>query len=266
MSSLKRLFKQNTHNAFFKTLASFGKSMNRMYENKNYDIHSNGEVTLIKKVAAHKGAVVIDGGANVGGYTKAVYNCNPEAQIFSFEPVKATFDTLTQNIENCKTATPIQKGLYKEAKNQEIHLFPSSTHSSLYDIKGWKLESQETTTISLTTGDIFMKEENIELIDLLKIDLEGAEYDALKGFEKSLEEGKIRAIQFEYGYINITTKKLLLDYYEYLESKGYVVGKIFPKTVEFRKYNHKHEDFLGPNFVAVRKSDTELIKRLEKSK
>lgn len=262
MGTLKRLFKRNTHNAFFKGLASFGKALNRMYENKNYDIHSNGEVTVIKKVASHKGAIVIDGGANIGSYTKAIYAQNPEALIYSFEPVAATFETLSQNIAHCKTATPIQKGLYSEIKEQEIHLFPSSTHSSLYDIKGWKEKSKETTTISLTTGDAFMKEHNISEIDLLKIDVEGAEYDALQGFKQSLLDGKIRAIQFEYGYINITTKKLLVDYHEFFESVGYQLGKIYPKTVEFKKYSHKQEDFLGPNFIAVRKSDTELINKL----
>lgn len=263
MGSLKRLFKRNTHNAFFKVLASFGKSLNRMYENKNYDIHSNGEVTVIKKVASHNGAIVIDGGANVGGYTKAIYNQNPDAIIYAFEPVAPTFETLKENIAHCKTATPIQQGLYSEEKEQEIHLFPSSTHSSLYDIKGWKLQSKETTTITLTTGDAFMKAHKLSHIDLLKIDVEGAEYDALLGFKQSLTDGKIRAIQFEYGYINITTKKLLVDYHEFFESVGYQLGKIYPKTVEFKKYSHKQEDFLGPNFIAVRKNDQELITLLE---
>ena len=71
-------------------------------------------------------------------------------------------------------------------------------------------------------------------------------------------------IQFEYGYINISTKKMLLDFYTYLENKGYLVGKIFPKTVEFRKYDFKYEDFLGPNFIAVKKTETELIDLLER--
>lgn len=105
-----------------------------------------------------------------------------------------------------------------------------------------------------------MKENNISHIDLLKMDIEGAEFDALYGFEKSLAGGKIKAIQFEYGYINITTKKLLIDYYNLFESHDYILGKIFPKNVEFRKYDFKYEDFIGPNFIAVKKSEIELIK------
>lgn len=263
MSKIKRLFKRNTHNTFFKNLASFGKSLNRLYENKNYDIHSNGEVTILKKMTENDSPVVIDGGANVGGYSLAIYDLKPEATVYSFEPVAGTFEILKQNLAHCPNITPVQKGLYKENKTQEIHLFPSTTHSSLYDIKGWKHKSLETETIALTTGDDFLETNQIERVDLLKIDIEGAEYDAILGFEKSLEQGKIRAIQFEYGYINITTKKLLVDYHEYFESKGYILGKIYPKTVEFKKYSHKQEDFLGPNFIAVRKTDTALIKLLE---
>jgi FkbM family methyltransferase len=264
MGTLKRLFKRNTHNALFKNLAGFGRSLNRMYENKNYDIHSNGEVMIIKKLTQVKAPIVIDGGANVGEYSIAVHDIKPEATVYAFEPVSGTFLKLQENVAHCSNVTPVQKGLYKENKEQEIHLFPSTTHSSLYDIKGWKHTSEETETIALTTGDSFLEAHDITNIDLLKIDIEGAEYDAIKGFEKSLRAGKIRAIQFEYGYINITTKKLLIDYYEYFESVGYIIGKIFPKVVEFRKYSHKHEDFLGPNFIAVRKTDTELITLLEK--
>jgi hypothetical protein len=43
------------------------------------------------------------------------------------------------------------------------------------------------------------------------------------------------------------------------------VGKIFPKKVEFRKYNFIYEDFIGPNFIAVKKSETDLIASLSKN-
>jgi len=109
-----------------------------------------------------------------------------------------------------------------------------------------------------------MKDYKINEIDLLKIDLEGAEYEAILGFEEHINKGKIKMIQFEYGYINITTKHLLIDFYSYFDNRDYIVGKIFPKNVEFRKYEFKHEDFLGPNFLAVKKTETDLINLLMK--
>lgn len=128
----------------------------------------------------------------------------PNTLIYSFEPVKSTFKKLKENVRNKNNIIPIEKGLYTNNCTKEINIFPSDTHSSLFDI-------------------------------------EGAKYDALIGFEKHIKSGKIKMIQFEYGYINITTKKLLEDFYNYFESKGYVLGKIFPKTVEFRKYEFKYQ-------------------------
>ena len=82
------------------------------------------------------------------------------------------------------------------------------------------------------------------------------------GFEEHIDKAAIKMIQFEYGYINISTKVLLFDFYNFFESKGYMLGKIFPKTVDFRKYEFKYEDFLGPNFIAVKKTEKNLIQLL----
>lgn len=259
MGSAKRFFKRNTHNSLFKALAGFGRSLNRLYENRNHDIYSNGELTILEKLATLESKVIIDGGANIGGYSTHASRLMSDAQIYAFEPVKSTYDNLIQNTSSFQNVEAIHNGLYLEKCSKEINIFPSHTHSSIYDIEGLSYESHSKETISLINGDEFLNEYNIEEVDLLKIDVEGAEYDALLGFEESLNNRRIRAIQFEYGYINITTKKLLVDYHNFFESKGYVLGKIFPKTVEFRKYEFKHEDFIGPNFIAVREDDDELI-------
>lgn len=261
---MKRFFKRNTHNKFFKALASFGRALNRLYENRNHDIYSNGELTIIQKLVALNPLVVIDGGANIGSYSLLVNELNPNTQIYAFEPVKSTFKKLKENTSHANNIVPIEKGLYNKNCSTEINLFSSNTHSSLIDIQGLNYNATERQTIELIRGDDFLKKHKIKEVDFLKIDVEGVEYEAILGFEEHIEKGAIKMVQFEYGYINISTKKLLIDYYNYFESKGYILGKIFPKTVEFRKYQFKYEDFLGPNFIAVKKTETELIKLLMK--
>ncbi len=259
MIKTKRFFKRNTHNNFFRVLAGFGRVLNRLYENRNHDPYSNGELTILKKISKLNPSVIIDGGANIGNYSLLINQLIPDVLIYSFEPVKNTFEILKKNVDSTKNIIPIRKGLYKNNCTKEIRIFPSHTHSSLVDIQGLAYETKEKQTIELIKGDDFMKKNKITEIDLLKLDIEGAEYDALLGFEEHILKGKIKMIQFEYGYINISTKRLLIDFYNYLENKGYIVGKIFPRTVEFRKYEFKYEDFLGPNFIAVKKTETELI-------
>ncbi|MFT6814776.1 MAG: FkbM family methyltransferase [Sphingobacteriales bacterium] len=264
MSKVKRFFKKNSHNNLFKELAGFGRALNRLYENRNYDLYSNGEFTVLNKIARLNPKVVIDGGANIGGYSLLINKLMPTTKVYAFEPVKSTFAKLKENVSPYPTIIPIEKGFYKETCTKEINIFSSDTHSSIYDYQGHSNESNPKQTIELVSGDDFMKKTNIPEIDFLKIDVEGAEYDALLGFEKHIDQGKIKAIQFEYGYINITTKQLLIDFHAFFESKGYVLGKIFPKTVEFRKYKLKHEDFIGPNFIAVKSTEIALIELLKR--
>jgi FkbM family methyltransferase len=262
--SLKRTFKRNSHNGVFKALAGFGRSLNRLYENRNHDIHSNGEKVVLEKISRINPSVIIDGGANVGDYSLMVNSIIPGCKVYSFEPVESTFSILKNNTGDISNIIAVNKGLFKENCSKEINLYVSNEHSSIYDIQGMGLNSEEKQNIELIRGDDFLRENNLNIVDFLKLDIEGAEYDALLGFSESIEKGKIKIIQFEYGYINITTKKLLIDYYTFFETYGYTIGKVFPKYVEFRKYDFKFEDFIGPNFIAVKNTEIELISMLGK--
>jgi hypothetical protein len=82
MNIFKRYFKENTHNLIFKGLAGFGRSMNRFYENRNHDIYSNGEMTVLRKIAKFEPEVIFDGGANVGNYALMANSCIPDAKVF----------------------------------------------------------------------------------------------------------------------------------------------------------------------------------------
>lgn len=263
MHPLKRFFKRHAHNRLFKALAGLGRAMHRLYENRNYDVYSNGEYEVLRKLKAFSPQVIIDGGANLGHYSLMVQQVLPGCRVFAFEPVPETFARLQHNLTPYPRLQPIPQGLYAHTGPQRIHLYPSHTHASVYDIQGVKYQPQGQVEIQLLRGDEFMQQQQIQRIDLLKIDVEGAEYEVLQGFRQALSEGRITAVQFEYGYINITTKKLLIDFYQLFEGYGYRVGKIFPKGVEFRPYHFKYEDFIGPNFIAVHQSQTELIERLQ---
>jgi len=89
---------------------------------------------------------------------------------------------------------------------------------------------------TVCTGDNYLSQNKIDHIDLLKIDAEGADHLVLKGFSEALAQEKIGSIQFEYGRAAIAANFLLKDFYEYLTSYGFSVGKLYPNHVEFRLY------------------------------
>ncbi|MBX2963076.1 MAG: FkbM family methyltransferase [Cyclobacteriaceae bacterium] len=238
--------------------------MYRFYENRNHDPQSNGELRLLKQIARISPKIIFDVGANVGNYAELVIRTNPQVNLYCFEPVSATFENLERNLgkHSNKRILALKKGLFKENISHEINIYPGHEHASLFDIRGIDHKIVKRESIELITFDSFVEQQKIEHVDFVKLDLEGAEMDAIKGMHQSLLSKKIRAIQFEYGYINITSKNLLADYYDFFKAYDYILGKIYPKTVEFRDYKFKHEDFIGPNFLAVQKNDKELIELL----
>ena len=82
----------------------------------------------------------------------------------------------------------------------------------------------------------------------------------IKGFGEDIR--KVRAIQFEYGIFNISSHDLLADFCSWLGSRGFVVGKVFPRTVQFFDYDFNMENFHGSNYVAVREDERKLIRDL----
>jgi FkbM family methyltransferase len=260
----KRFFKRNTHNLLFKALAGFGRSMNRFYENRNHDIFSNGESFVLMRLAKLNPSIIFDVGANVGHWAEMATAYCKNAKIYSFEPVPETYQKLINTIEHVgiDNTIAINSGLYKDTISGKINVYTGDEHSSIYEAKEPGVTATKTIDIALIKGDEFIKSNNLDFVDFVKLDVEGAEYDALLGLESTLSEHKIRMVQFEYGYINIATRILLIDCYEFFTKHGYIVGKLYPNKVEFRDYAFKHEDFIGPNFIAVRKTDIELIELL----
>lgn len=233
-----------------KLFASFCRLFLRAYENYDYNIDRNGEAWLLKRLRPLRPKVVFDVGANVGDWAVHAAVALPEATIHAFEPVPDTYDALA------RSATSLPGRIIANAsglsdRDGAIALTVMADDSTLSSIVKLHEGQGRQIECAMRAGDAYMAEHGIDRIDLLKIDVEGAEHMVLAGFARALAEGRIDVIQFEYGQANILTRFLLLDFHLLLESYGYSVGKLYPARVDFRSYRFEHEDFIGPNFVAV---------------
>jgi FkbM family methyltransferase len=236
------------------------------FENRDYDVERNGEGRVLAVLGRDPGMrCVFDVGANIGDWTKLAARNLPAAHIESFEIVPATHEILRRNCTQLQQVRTHAVGLSDADGMVDVFYAPDS--SVLATCIAGMTEAfhglqPQTQRARVTTGDRFCAEHRIDRIDLLKIDVEGLEPRVLAGFRDMLDGGRIRAIQFEYGYVNIAVKFLLKDFYELLRPLGFAIGKIYPHEVEFRDYRYPHEDFIGPNFLAVRESEPELIAAL----
>lgn len=247
-----------------KLFASFCRLFLRAYENYDYDIDRNGEAWLLERLRPLRPTVVFDVGANVGDWSVHAAVAFPEATIHAFEPVPDTHSALARSATSLPgriVANPF--GLAD--KDGAIPLTVMADDNTLSSIVALHEGQGRQVDCAMRAGDAYMAEHGIDRIDLLKIDVEGAEHLVLQGFARALAEGRIGVIQFEYGQANIVTRFLLRDFHLLLESHGYSVGKLFPARVDFRSYRFEHEDFIGPNFVAVRAAPDSVKELLTRS-
>jgi hypothetical protein len=64
--------------------------------------------------------------------------------------------------------------------------------------------------------------------------------------------------------INIYSKFLLRDFWQFFSEHGFAIGPIMPNGVTFKDYNPRDENFQGPpNFLAVHKSRPMIIEAVK---
>jgi FkbM family methyltransferase len=246
------LFGKYRHHPIARVVAQRAEKIVLAYKNFNYDFATNGEEFLLRDVIApQQPRVIFDVGANVGDWAVMAAKHCPDATIHAFEIVPATADICAQNVAGEKRIILNRFGLADKAGEIPIRVYDGlSTHSSAVDFP--HNAPSQVVPCPAQTGDDYVRAQNVAQIDLLLLDVEGAENRVMAGFAETLRLGKIRAIQFEYGRANILSKFLLRDWYELLTPLGYKIGKLYPTYVDYKPYDLRDEDFIGPNYVAVR--------------
>lgn len=230
-----------------------------IHRNFNYDQDSNGERWIVQALARHGLlSTCFDVGANGGDWAALVANENPQAVVHCFEVSPPTYRQLAGRFPDNSRLILNPVGLSDQNGKVEVqHCKDNTGLSSIVEVVSSK--NNETIASRVVRGADYCAEHGIGRIDFLKLDVEGAEDLVLSGFGDLLLPGSIPVVQFEYGMANIPRKTLLREFHQTFESRGYQVGKLFPRSVRFREYRFEDEDFRGPNFVAASPEVAKLL-------
>jgi FkbM family methyltransferase len=206
--------------------------------------------------------VCVDVGANIGLAT--LYLKNFCKSIYSIEPSPLAYEALNMNVGRFKNIKTFNHAIYTH--NGEIALYgfnnepPQTSHVGFY----LNMEQNQTERIIVPckTLGTFMEENKIKYIDVLKIDVEGSEYEIFCDNTFDEFKNKIGCIVGETHYLGEFGIPELARYL--LESAGFKVeflrGKRHPNVFKQGTYIDANgttkRDILFPvwtNFIAWKK-------------
>src|SRR6185436_10385318 len=122
--------------------------------------------------------LIVDCGSNIGLsvlYFKRLY---PKCRVIAFEPDKATFEMLEQNVRsnNLAGVTLVKKALYDSAGSVPFYVSPEQPGLLVQSTRKENLVRSQVTSVETEMLSTYLTEP----VDFVKMDIEGAEDQVLK--------------------------------------------------------------------------------------
>lgn len=197
----------------------------------------------------------IDIGGNRGTYTDEIIRQYPTSKVVVFEPASVNITALNEKYTGYKNVVVEPFGVSDTIG--ETNLFSNEEGSGLASLTKRRLdhfniEFDKTEQIKTIVFEKYWKENLLRhKIDICKIDIEGHELDALRGFGDALRY--INVIQFEFGGCNIDTRTFFQDFWYFFTNNGYEIYRISPLgAIKVNRYNEIDEFFTTTNYLAKR--------------
>lgn len=165
-----------------------------------YDKIWEPETTKLIKNIIHEGDVGIDLGANIGYFTMLMANLvGTSGKIFSFEPEPQNFEILQKNIKQNHLKNVVANQSAIGDINGKIKLYLSNTNAGWHKVFPKQFIDYEVSDKNIDVKICSLDKEFIDKkIDFIKMDIEGYEWNAIKGGKKILEENHDVKLIFEF--------------------------------------------------------------------
>ncbi len=160
------------------------------------ELQDRREATLLRLLleAVPHGGTILDGGAYLGWVTlQAARAAGPAGRVISVEPHPGTATLLERNARDNGLAGRVEvvrAALGATSGTAAFHLSGAGDTSSLHNRVG-EVESLD---VDVRTGDELLGPDG--LVDVVKLDLEGGELDALRGLERAIRRSRDRLTLF----------------------------------------------------------------------
>jgi FkbM family methyltransferase len=175
---------------------------------------------LMRSGVIQKGDIVLDIGANIGYYVLTEANIVGETgKVYAVEPVSSNFKLLQKNVQlnNLTNVSTFQYAIGDKNVLSEIFVSNSSNLCAVSkDAVGGEVVGVQ--PVHMVTIDEFVKDKQTP--KLIRMDVEGYEYEILKGMNNTLK-GNVKILMELHAFPKYLTPKKLDEIYNILEQNNY---------------------------------------------
>lgn len=147
------------------------------------------------------GDCVWDIGANIGYYTRLfAERVGQEGSVVAFEPSPVNFKRLVEQCASLRNVTFFQHGLGKS----DCKLYFEQGKDELGATSQVTRTNSSGVVVDIRSGDSLLVDGKVNTPNIIKMDVEGFEWDVLEGMEGLLKQSHMRAIGIEvhFGILN----------------------------------------------------------------
>lgn len=166
--------------------------------------------------------IIYDIGSNVLHWTKVAERIWPESEIYCFDG----FEYFKPLYDIARNKHKYYIGILSDVDDREVKWYENSIYhggNSYYKERNDKVFPVDSFVRRKTkTLATVVKETGFPLPDLVKIDVQGAEYDIVKGSEDIIKHAKHLIVELQHEEYNLGAKKAP-EMIEYFESLGFTL-------------------------------------------
>jgi FkbM family methyltransferase len=170
----------------------------------DFKIMTIHEDDIIKRFTPKKGDIVIDIGAHIGLYTIiSSKRVGANGKVVAIEADPSNFEMLNSNIKlnQLTNVTPLNYAAYSKETKIKLYLPSGESGFTKYNtiMPNWINTQEKFVEVNANTLDYLLQLNEIrqEEVNWIKIDVEGAEFEVLKGATNVLSKSKDIAILME---------------------------------------------------------------------
>lgn len=174
-------------------------------------------------VPVQDGWKVVDIGAGVGDFSIYAAYGRPETKVYAFEPFPGSFILLENNLvqNDMDNVLPFQQAVWGNAGELTLDVSVGEPlQFSSREVFVEQVKPEQVVVSAITLADV-LAEQNLDRVDLLKLDCEGAEYEILM---KTPLEVLTRVQRIVMEYHNVDSDHTHIQLIRFLESAGYSVS------------------------------------------